>query len=55
MFLHPVESVHGDLGIVRSEDAVLALSKSGETKELADVVAYAKRFGIPLIAVTAVT
>jgi len=54
VFVHATEASHGDLGIVRQEDAVLALSKSGETKELADVVAYAKRFGIPLIAVTAV-
>lgn len=53
VFVHATEASHGDLGIVRNEDAVLALSKSGETKELADVVAYAKRFGIPLIAVTA--
>jgi arabinose-5-phosphate isomerase len=38
--------------MIGTDDAVLALSKSGETKELADVVAYAKRFGIPLIAIT---
>ncbi|MBX7248324.1 MAG: KpsF/GutQ family sugar-phosphate isomerase [Caulobacteraceae bacterium] len=54
VFVHATEASHGDLGIVRQEDAVLALSKSGETKELADVVAYAKRFGIPLIGMTAV-
>jgi len=54
VFVHATEASHGDLGMIRAEDAVLALSKSGETKELADVVAYAKRFGIPLIAVTAV-
>jgi arabinose-5-phosphate isomerase len=54
VFVHATEASHGDLGIVRGKDAVLALSKSGETKELADVVAYAKRFGIPLVAVTAV-
>jgi len=53
VFVHATEASHGDLGVVRNEDAVLALSKSGETKELADVVAYAKRFGIPLIAITA--
>lgn len=49
LFVHPAEASHGDLGMIGPEDAVLALSKSGETKELADVVAYAKRFGIPLI------
>ena len=53
VFVHATEASHGDLGVLRSDDAVLALSKSGETKELADVVAYAKRFGIPLIAITA--
>jgi arabinose-5-phosphate isomerase len=54
VFVHATEASHGDLGMIRSEDVILALSKSGETKELADVVAYAKRFGIPLIAITAV-
>jgi arabinose-5-phosphate isomerase len=53
LFVHATEASHGDLGMIGSGDAVLALSKSGETKELADVVAYAKRFGIPLIAITA--
>ena len=54
VFVHATEASHGDLGMIRGDDALLALSKSGETKELADVVAYAKRFGIPLIAITAV-
>jgi arabinose-5-phosphate isomerase len=54
-FVHPAEASHGDLGMIGPDDAVLALSKSGEAKELADVVAYAKRFGIPLIAITAQT
>ncbi len=53
VFVHATEASHGDLGMIRNEDAILALSKSGETKELADVVAYSKRFGIPLIAITA--
>jgi arabinose-5-phosphate isomerase len=53
VFVHATEASHGDLGMVRQADAVLALSKSGETKELADVVAYTKRFGIPLLAITA--
>jgi arabinose-5-phosphate isomerase len=53
IFVHATEASHGDLGMIGAEDAVLALSKSGETKELADVVAYAKRFGIPLLGMTA--
>ena len=53
LFVHAAEASHGDLGMISAEDAVLALSKSGEAKELADVVAYAKRFGIPLLAMTA--
>ena len=54
MFVHPGEASHGDLGMIGAEDAVLALSKTGETRELADILAYAKRFAIPLIAITAV-
>jgi arabinose-5-phosphate isomerase len=53
MFVHAAEASHGDLGMIGTDDALLALSKSGEAKELADVVAYAKRFGIPLLAMTA--
>jgi arabinose-5-phosphate isomerase len=52
LFVHPAEASHGDLGMVTGKDAVLALSNSGETAELADIVAYAKRFAIPLIAMT---
>lgn len=51
-FVHPGEASHGDLGMVRNEDAVLALSWSGEAPELADIVAYCKRFSVPLIAIT---
>ncbi len=51
-FVHPAEASHGDLGMITTDDAVLALSNSGETSELADIVAYAKRFEIPLIGVT---
>ncbi|HWT51798.1 MAG TPA: SIS domain-containing protein, partial [Caulobacter sp.] len=54
MFVHPAEASHGDLGMIGSDDVVLALSKSGEARELSDVIAYANRFSIPLIAVTAV-
>ena len=49
-FVHPGEASHGDLGMITKDDAVLALSNSGETAELADVIAYCKRFSIPLIA-----
>ncbi len=51
-FVHPVEASHGDLGMIGSEDAILALSNSGETSELADIIAYSRRFEIPLIAIT---
>jgi arabinose-5-phosphate isomerase len=52
-FIHPVEASHGDLGMVGSRDVILALSNSGETAELADIVAYSRRFAIPLLAITA--
>jgi len=53
LFVHATEASHGDLGMIGPDDAVLALSKSGETRELADVIAFAKRFGAPLIGMTA--
>jgi arabinose-5-phosphate isomerase len=49
-FVHPAEASHGDLGMIARTDAVLALSNSGETPELSDLVAYTRRFDIPLIA-----
>ena len=52
LFVHPAEASHGDLGMIVAGDAVLALSNSGETPELADLVAHARRFGLPLVAVT---
>jgi arabinose-5-phosphate isomerase len=52
-FVHPAEASHGDLGMVQNNDVVLALSWSGETVELAAIVTYAKRYAIPLIAMTA--
>jgi arabinose-5-phosphate isomerase len=52
-FVHPAEASHGDLGMIRAGDAVLALSNSGETAEMTDLVAYTRRFRIPLIAMTA--
>jgi arabinose-5-phosphate isomerase len=53
MFVHPAEASHGDLGMIVPGDAVLALSNSGETAELADLVAHARRFNLPLVAITA--
>jgi len=53
MFVHANEASHGDLGMIGPDDAVLLLSKGGANRELADVIAYAKRFAIPLVAVTA--
>ena len=50
-FVHPGEASHGDLGILTPQDAVLALSNSGETAELSDLITYAKRFGIPLLGI----
>ena len=52
LFVHPAEASHGDLGMIVAGDAVLALSNSGETTELADIVAHARRFGLPLVAIT---
>jgi arabinose-5-phosphate isomerase len=50
-FVHPGEASHGDLGMITPRDAVIALSNSGETPELSDIVSYCSRFEIPLIAV----
>jgi len=50
-FVHPGEASHGDLGMITREDAVLCLSNSGDTKELSDIIAYTRRFDIPLIAI----
>jgi arabinose-5-phosphate isomerase len=50
-FVHPAEASHGDLGMVAEGDVLIVLSNSGETSELADILAHAKRFGIPLIGV----
>ncbi|MEO6222354.1 MAG: KpsF/GutQ family sugar-phosphate isomerase [Vicinamibacterales bacterium] len=51
-FLHPAEAIHGDLGAVRAEDVVLALSHSGETEELIRLVEATRRIGAKLIALT---
>ena len=50
-FVHPAEASHGDLGMVTRGDVVLVLSNSGETPEIADIVAHTRRFSIPLIGV----
>ncbi|UWQ91498.1 KpsF/GutQ family sugar-phosphate isomerase [Rhodobacteraceae bacterium M382] len=50
-FVHPAEASHGDLGMMAQGDVALVLSNSGETPELADMVAYTRRFAIPLIGV----
>ncbi|HKH96316.1 MAG TPA: KpsF/GutQ family sugar-phosphate isomerase [Beijerinckiaceae bacterium] len=52
-YVHPAEASHGDLGMVQPEDVILALSWSGETTELADLIAYAKRFRVGLVGITA--
>lgn len=51
-FVHAAEASHGDLGMIAPGDAVLAISNSGETPELADLISYTRRFGIPLVAIT---
>jgi arabinose-5-phosphate isomerase len=53
LFVHPGEASHGDLGMVARDDAVIALSNSGAVPELTDIIAYSRRFRIPLIAMTA--
>src|SRR5437868_4855489 len=52
-FVHPGEASHGDLGMITADDVVMALSWSGETAELKDLIDYSRRFRIGLIAVTA--
>jgi len=52
IFIHPVEALHGDLGVIRRGDLLFALSYSGETDELLGVIAPAKRLGIKMIAIT---
>jgi arabinose-5-phosphate isomerase len=51
-FLHPVEGMHGDLGIVSRSDVALLVSKSGETSELGGLIDYLLRLGVPIIALT---
>ena len=51
-FVHPGEASHGDLGMIDNDDAVIAISNSGETPEMSNLVAYTRRFKIPLVVVT---
>ena len=51
-FVHPAEASHGDLGMIAENDVVIAISNSGESRELADIINYCKRFGIKMIAIT---
>jgi len=51
-FVHPGEASHGDLGMITKEDVVIAISNSGESKELSDLIHYTRRFSIPLIGIT---
>ena len=53
VFLHPADGLHGDVGLIRADDVVLGLSKSGETEELLGILPYIKRLGVPLISITA--
>ena len=52
LFIHPAEASHGDLGMIGRDDVVLAISWSGETSELSDILNYCARFAIPLVAIT---
>ncbi len=51
-YVHPGEASHGDLGMITERDAVIAMSNSGEAPELSDIIAYTRRFAIPLIGIT---
>ena len=51
-FIHPTEASHGDLGSINKNDCIVAISNSGETSELINIVNYSKRFNIPLIGIS---
>jgi arabinose-5-phosphate isomerase len=55
LFLHPAEAIHGDLGMLAAGDVVLALSNSGETREIISLLETVKRLGIPLISLVGST
>lgn len=52
IFIHPAEAGHGDLGMIRKEDILLAISYSGETREICDLLDFVKRIGVKLISIT---
>lgn len=52
LYIHPTEASHGDMGMITKDDCVIALSRSGETKELADIIQFCKRAAVPLVAMT---
>lgn len=51
-FMHPAEAIHGDLGMVTSDDVIIAISNSGETEEVIRLIPFLKRFNVKLIAIT---
>lgn len=51
-FVHPSEASHGDLGMITRDDVILAISWSGESVELSNIIAFSRRFKVPLIAIT---
>lgn len=51
-YVHPGEASHGDMGMITGADAVILISNSGETRELADIIGHTRRFAIPMIAIT---
>ena len=52
IFVHPTEASHGDLGTITKKDCILAISNSGQSNELSNIINYAKRFGIPLFSIS---
>ena len=51
-FVHPSEASHGDLGMITADDVILALSWSGETVELKNIITYSRRFSVPMVSIT---
>ena len=51
-FIHPTEASHGDLGSIKTDDCILAISNSGQSSELSGIINYAKRFNIPLLSIS---
>ncbi len=54
MFIHPAEAGHGDLGMIMADDIIIAISYSGDTKEIIDLLDFVKRIGVKLIAITGI-